>query len=211
MTRDALFTCNPRWLYNAAQTKGNMPVYLMEYAFYTFHLIVANFTAAIHASDLLPTFWNSGLNSTEIADNFIYPKVKCMQPLVTKFMVENFTAAVASMSQDYQKYLVGHAINGNPNLGNPGATWNLPSVSGPELTDLLHVTTGTPEFQDNYTDPLSLECICDFWAQMATDVTTGAAVDPSASICSASSCPTSNAAAAGLVLQDGRLARAWEL
>jgi hypothetical protein len=211
MTRDALFTCTPRWLYNAAQKKGDMSVYLMEYAFYSFKLL--NVTAAIHGSDLLPTFWNSGLNPKEIANKFIYPRVKCINSRIPKLAVENFIAAVANKSRDYQKYLVGHAISGDPNHGHPSVTWDLPSVSGSELTDLLHVTANTPEFQNDYTDPLSLECICDFWAQMASDVTTGSTVDPSASICSVSSCPTSNAAAAGLVLQDQDryLEGAWEL
>jgi len=162
--QDSMFTCNTRFAYDAAARQG-LPVYLMDYAFYQ------NKDAAIHATDLLPMFWNYNTSVPVVAG-----KIHQFLPNQNLTAIEAYLTQMSSyVRSKYQRYFVNYAINGVPsNTQNP-EPWPTPSLgSGGVLGNVMQVTAGPIKyFHSNYSDPLNTETTCQFWSTIASDVVNG--------------------------------------
>ena len=157
--RDAVFTCNTRLLYDAYQVKSGVPTYMMQYSISQSTLL--NYTA-VHASDLLPTFWNSYVNYTKSLSTCFNVK-----PLVAPVIAK----ALKAFAPPYQSYFASHAVTGDPNKNAIGkAKWQVASVTGGSLTNVMKASIGiTPSFT-NYTDPTNSAASCDFWKGIAAAI-----------------------------------------
>ncbi|KAK3393507.1 Alpha/Beta hydrolase protein [Podospora didyma] len=68
--QDSMFTCNVRYSFDAvrAQKPSATPIYIMGYALCAkvdgFFNPLLTISLALHGSDLIPTFWNTGVNTT---------------------------------------------------------------------------------------------------------------------------------------------------
>jgi hypothetical protein len=161
MIQDSQFTCNPRWTLDAMHAKSK-PVYLMDYAFW------ASKGAAVHASDLFPTFWSSTANVTTVATAL------ALQLGKSETIIAALLSQVKRMYTYYQSYFVNFAINGDPNKGGSiPATWNLPSPQ-PTLSSVMQVSgnllSPAQGFDNSYTDDEDTESTCGFWNEMASAV-----------------------------------------
>lgn len=142
---DSTFHCNTRYLSDAYDGIN----YNLQYSV----------TPGVHATDLLPTFYDLDIDSTTFGDDTPYP------------LIPGF----GSFAQAYQSYLVSHARSGDPNtyadLLNVPPAINWPkagSSSANELTDVLNAgDLGFSLISDNETT----EVVCGFWREVAAAVT----------------------------------------
>ena len=101
---DSGFTCNVRYLSDAYAGK----TYNLQYSV----------TPALHATDLLPTFYNLNLDLTIFGADIAIPLI----------------AGFGPYAQAYQSYLTSHARTGDPNTYKK--TFNIPSaITWPRPTD----------------------------------------------------------------------------
>ena len=158
--RDAVFTCNTRLLYDAYQSKAGVPTYMMQYSLFQLE------KKAVHASDLLPTFWNS--------------EVDCAKSLPACFGVSDRDAKMIAgtlntLAPPYQSYFASHAMTGDPNLNATGlaksAKWKVASVVGGSLTNVLEAR-GLDSFFHNITDGTNTASSCDCWKNIAIPIQT---------------------------------------
>ncbi|KAI9839327.1 MAG: hypothetical protein M1838_004391 [Thelocarpon superellum] len=119
LVRDVSFTCNTRYLANAYSGRA----WNMQYS-------VGLLDQALHASDLLPLFYDIYLtNPTDFGSQVAYPLVPGFGPLAAA----------------YQSYLTSHAIYGDPNAARGGwgdvATidWPEATTSSDQLGNVLNV------------------------------------------------------------------------
>ncbi|KAF2149660.1 alpha/beta-hydrolase, partial [Myriangium duriaei CBS 260.36] len=96
--RDAIFVCNTRQLFDAYS--GSVSTYMMEYGFPTQG-------SAVHASDLVPTFWNRAFDLSSFFVKFL-----CQD----KDLAWIASSMMKQLAPFYQRFLAGFSINGNPNL-----------------------------------------------------------------------------------------------
>ena len=165
LIRDASFTCNTRQLFDAY--KGKINTWMMNYHF------LANFDAAVHASDLLPTFCNNDTPVSKLLQDCLHiPAGKAN--LIGPYMRKIF-------SPNYLSYLKSHAIHGNPNDGAKGLAkktkWQ-PSTTRPDdnhdhVRDVMQ-----PRYPDIFgnafevvdKDPNNTATSCGFWNDVAAEI-----------------------------------------
>jgi carboxylesterase type B len=163
--RDSSFTCNTRWLYDAYTSIG-AGTYMLQYDFLN-NFLGKHYNLAVHASDLLPLFWNSDVNMTFYLEHCANISTD-IAGKVAKFWDE--------YAQGYQKYFVRHAITGHPAKSGPfHIPWFNATMNGDQnLADVMKTSTGltTP---NTYFNPLSTDVIngegsCGFWKSIAAKI-----------------------------------------
>lgn len=164
LIRDAAFTCNTRQLFDAYSSK--IPTWMMNYHF------LAAYDAAVHASDLLPTFCNDDLNVAKLLSNCAnvpWVEAKIIGPYIRK-----------TFAHEYQSFLKSHAIYGDPNKGAQGGAkkveWPVATTSSADNHDHVmnvmqpyYPTTGPP-FQILGQDPNNTATSCEFWNHIAGEI-----------------------------------------
>jgi hypothetical protein len=162
--RDSTFTCNTRYLYNAYNATA--AAYMMQYSF------LGLFGAAKHASDLLPTFWHRGFDVSTFLARYM-----CLARPVAAVA----EALIDSMAPGYQEYLASFAVFGHPNHGagtggdddddDRRPEWRPARVSadGERLQRVLNVQLA-PFFDNDFTDTINTHATCEFWLEMAYNV-----------------------------------------
>ena len=139
---DSSFYCNVRYLSDAYAGK----TYNLDYAV----------TPGLHATDLLPTFYDLNVDLNALGVDF---------PLIPGF---------GQFAQAYQSYLVSHARSGNPNTYAKGVglfpkvSWPVAGLVGDEISGVLEA--GDLGFSTK-SDPQTRESVCEFWRNVAMNVT----------------------------------------
>ena len=157
--RDSTFTCNTRQLFDAY--RNTTSTYMMQYSF------GADFNAAKHTSDLLPTFWNERFDYTQFLE-----KYQCLG----WFKAFNMAKGVKRLAPKYQQYFANHAIFGNPSpKGQIHPAWNVATLSadGENVQNVMDIKSDPvliPEYNDAFTDIINTKSICDFWMAAAFNV-----------------------------------------
>ena len=153
--RDAVFTCNTRLLYDAYQVKSGVPTYMMQYSLFGLEY------QAVHASDLLPTFWNSHVDYAKSL-----PACFNVNPLLAKEIAQ----ILKTFAPSYQSYFASHAVTGDPNKNAIGRAkahnWTAASVNAGRLTKVMN-ENGLNSFFTDITDPTNSAANCDFWKGIA--------------------------------------------
>lgn len=164
--REGSFTCNMRQL---TEAYGDANVYNMQYSV----------TPGWHATDLLPTFYNSFVSLDNIAANLIF----------------NLVPLFKGISWAYQSYMTSFARTGNPNpnraiLNIPSAIqWNHPDSSGEKMGNVLNAgDLGFSYIQDTQ----NLKSRCDFWMEISAAVTSLGGYAPPGSVVSQNLVPVMN-------------------
>lgn len=164
--QDSTFTCNTRQLFDAYSGKTN--VYMMNYHF------LAKYNLSFHASDLLPTFYNTNLDVAGILE-------KCQN--VSSVLAQTIAAFLKSYAPAYQSYLKSHAISGDPNTNTiPRANqvrWPLATTSSSDNHDKVRQIMEPyypnppflrPPFRISPEDLINTATICGFWNSIAADI-----------------------------------------
>ena len=135
---------------------------MMQYDF------LSSFNEAVHSADLLPTFWNSNVNVTGLIET--YGNIPSWIAGLVAPILTMYAAA-------YQSYFASHAISGNPNSqrNNDTVEWLIGSDNGNEVTDVLETSFGDPKvglpfFIANTVDNINSREICDFWREVACNI-----------------------------------------
>ena len=156
--RHAMFTCNNRALFDAYAPRA--PTYLMEYAFGVDGV-------ALHATDLLPVFVFRSFDLRDFLDSKL-----CL----SKGDAAVVAAALQTMAPKYKRYAVSHALAGDPNkVPSPiHKTWRVatPSKGGGEWVENVMRVSLAPfnTFDPAYKDKLLSHSVCDFWMDVAHNV-----------------------------------------
>ena len=163
--RDSSFTCNTRWLYDGYRQVG-AGTYMMQYGFLDY-ILGYHENKAVHASDLLPLFWNSDVNMTFYLET-------CLQ--LPDFIVSDVAKKWDKYAGYFQAYFVEHALTGSPNPSTDWLTWYNATNDKGYLTYVMETSTGTVLFPDTYFNPFSTDYIneaarCWFWENMAAKIT----------------------------------------
>jgi len=170
--QDSMFVCNARFLYNAATNSGTTtPIWLMWYAFFANFKVPlkGTFDFAVHASDLLPTFWNSEFDPSSFS-NMICDLALPNWPKVCRDAVDLFFIALKAMRPTYQKYFASFILNSDPNPKSSGAPpWPHPVNTNGVLSQVQKIT-GKGQYAAPQTDPFLDDAACGFWACMADAV-----------------------------------------
>ncbi|KAL8717750.1 MAG: hypothetical protein Q9225_005036 [Loekoesia sp. 1 TL-2023] len=162
--QDGNFVCNVRYLSDAYAGKN--------------HNLQYSVTPALHATDLLPTFYNLNLDLSALPVPF---------PLIPGF---------GSFAQAYQSYLVSLARSGDPNtyrktVGVPPAiTWPKPGGTGGDAFSGV-LDAGDLGFS-LITDGQTARSRCDFWVQVAAAVTSLGGYAPPGSVVPTTLVPVKN-------------------
>ena len=141
---DSSFQCNVRYLSSAYSGK----TYNLQYSV----------TPALHATDLLPTFYNLNLDLATFGGELSVP------------LIPGF----GSFAQGYQSYLVSHARTGDPNTYKKTVnipvviTWPRPDLSGNQINNILDAND--LGFKVTY-DGETTQSVCGFWEEVAAAVT----------------------------------------
>jgi len=158
LIRDSTFTCSTRDLYNAYKSKA----WMMQYDF------LSSFNEAVHSADLLPAFWNSDVNITGLIETY---------GNIPSWIASIITPILTRYAAAYQSYFASHAISGNPNSQRNGDTveWVIGSDNGNEVTDVLETSIGDPKFGYPFfiaatVDKINSKDICDFWKDVALNI-----------------------------------------
>jgi hypothetical protein len=174
--RDALFTCNTRYLYNSmSQNQQAQNAYMMDYQY------LKNFDLAVHGSDLLPTFWDSSVDLTclscffynnfdisQLCDNDTTPD-NCISKIENRLSL-----TVSILHKNFQNYLVSHAINDTPNWKDKSIlipTWK-PVVAGDTFTNVMQVNYNglSSAFTPGASDQFNTAPRCTYWSNIANQV-----------------------------------------
>ena len=165
--RDSTFTCNTRQLFNAYANVTKKAVYMMQYN------LLGWWNLDVHASDLLPLFWNSDVNMTFWLQTCA--NLGAWEDGLIQYAVANISAA-------YQERLLRHATSGNPN--GPQTPWwstwtqayarpwfnpngvlrNVMEVGGNDVLSGIGFSSWT-------VDNINSKAACDFWDQIALNIT----------------------------------------
>ncbi|KAL8746200.1 MAG: hypothetical protein Q9190_001754 [Brigantiaea leucoxantha] len=152
---ESSFYCNVRYLSDAYAGKN----YNLQYSV----------TPGLHATDLLPTFYNLNLDLSIFGSDVPFP------------IIPGF----GSFAQGYQSYLTSHARSGDPNKYKktinipPAITWPKPGAGGDAFTGVLNA--GDLGFS-LVTDGKTATSRCQFWREVAAAVTSLGGYAPPGSV-----------------------------
>jgi carboxylesterase type B len=161
LIRDSTFTCNTRQLYEAYKDRS-IGLYMMQYDF------LASKNYALHASDLLPTFWNGEMDTAKLFEDLLH-----LEPLLAEAVA--FAFDHSGYAPAYQSYFASHAVFGDPNTARRWNTMPWPNATdnGQEVTDVMETRfSAILDFFDGQTvDQVNTRASCDFWLQVAFWIT----------------------------------------
>jgi carboxylesterase type B len=155
--QDAFFICNTRQLYDAYNDSTTR--YVLQYSFLSY------FGLAVHASDLLPIFWNKNVDVTR----FIKKQVSYLPEFVIDWLASYF----GQFAQQYQRYLVSHATSGDPNTGKNKRTPKWKQAKGHnKLKNVMETSFSLFEnyFDSRSVDSINTASVCNFWTDVAKNV-----------------------------------------
>jgi carboxylesterase type B len=163
VTQDSSFTCNTRFIFDAYYgTKPTTPAYMMHYGF------GEKFDLAVHAADLMPTYWNQDISTTTFF-NFINDTI---YPDIAKWKAKLAYHEFSLLSPQYQSYLASFATVGYPTaVGNDTPYWYpaIPNDDGDELKNVMDIGWSPGSYFDNhFIDPQNSGKICSFWRNMSS-------------------------------------------
>ena len=150
---DASFVCNPYYLARAYNGK----TYALDYD------VFSSYNLAVHASDLLPAFYNPGWSFMDTL-NSCYPNLTWYQ----KDYIEDF---FPKFSKNYQAYFASHAVYGNPNTAaTKDVTWPPSVADSNSFQSVMRANTdhyfwGHWVVDDN--DAIISPQKCNFWSTIA--------------------------------------------
>ena len=162
--RDSSFTCNTRYLFDAAQ-RSNTTAWMMQYNYLDY------WGAAMHAADILPTFWTADWDLVGFLKN------QLPAGYFTGLEANWVGGCIADLAPAFQSYFMSHAVAGDPNRyrreGNP--VWG-PARDGEdgqmgEVLDVKHVGIFGHEFYNASVDSINTRSACGFWREVAYVVT----------------------------------------
>ncbi|KAL8951799.1 MAG: hypothetical protein Q9222_002248 [Ikaeria aurantiellina] len=167
---ESSFVCNIRYLSDAYEGKN----YNLQYSV----------TPGLHATDLLPTFYNLNLDLNLFGQDVPFP------------IVPGF----GGFAQAYQSYLTSHARTGDPNTYKktlnipPAISWPKPGgIDGDAFTGVLDAANLGFKL---VTDGQDARSRCDFWVQVAAAVTSLGGYAPPESVVPSSLVPVTGDASA---------------
>lgn len=159
--RDSVFTCNTRQIYEAYKNRS-IGLYMMQYDF------LASKNAALHGSDLLPSFWNGEMDTAKMFEALLHIDPTPAQAAAWAFDHLGYAPA-------YQSYFASHAVSGDPNSARRWNTkpWNNATDNGLEVTDVMetHFSVVFNYFDGTTVDHINTRASCDFWTEMAFLIT----------------------------------------
>ncbi|TWU72872.1 hypothetical protein ED733_003753 [Metarhizium rileyi] len=150
--RDAVFTCNTRYLFQAYPDRS----YMMDYAF-------ATRETGLHGVDLIPLFTNS------VAEAKAFLEQMKVKPTLAAIYASTLRLSIAP---NFIKYLASFVVTGSPNGAGVSPLWQrAEETDGGILEDVLKVkgVYASEKFQLG-TDDQNTRETCDFWHKIATEV-----------------------------------------
>lgn len=147
VVQDSLFVCNARQLYNAYKGK----TYVMQYSL----------PPMTQGSDLLPLTYRDGLDAEDVLKSFVENLDPELPDLLNRL--------IRPFAFTYQKYLVAHAIFGDPNSVNfhPDKVWNIANDDNGTINNALQASVSESGPFDSGTDEQISTSNCEFWKEVA--------------------------------------------
>lgn len=160
---DSSFYCNTRFVYDAYAQLKTAGVYMLKYEFF------ATFGAAVHASDLLPTFYSPSINVTALK-YYLHQRTGISDTLLGQFIDR-----LPELAWEYQSYLTSFASLGLPKPAIDEAhdtmvAWNSATVgSSGNLENVMDASFHFfgPDFTFPHTDTQNSNATCWFWSNMS--------------------------------------------
>ena len=145
--QDSMFVCNVRQLYNAYKGK----TYVMQYFL----------PPMMHGSDLLPLTYRYGLDAEDVLKSF----VKNLDPELPDLL----DRLIGPFAFTYQKYLVAHAMFGDPNRVNHRSdkVWNIANEDNGTINNALQAGVSESSPFDSGTDEQISTENCESWKEVA--------------------------------------------
>jgi hypothetical protein len=161
--QDSSFTCNTRFIFDAYyNTKPTTPAYMMHYSFF------GKLGYALHASDLMPTYWNQDLTF----ENFTNFMNDTINPNITRIEAKAAYSQFSQLSPTYQSYLASFATVRYPTAsGRTTPYWYPahPDANGDQLEQVMDVSWGPLSyFHGKFVDSQNSETVCSFWRNMSS-------------------------------------------
>jgi len=161
--QDSSFTCNTRFIFDAYyNTKPTTPAYMMHYSFF------GALGYALHASDLMPTYWNQDLTF----DNFTNFMTDTINPNITKTEAALAYHEFSELSSTYQSYLASFATVRYPTASGWTTPYWYPAhpdTTGDQLEKVMDVSYGVfSDFDGDFIDTQNSETVCSFWRNMSS-------------------------------------------
>jgi hypothetical protein len=161
--QDSSFTCNTRFIFDAySAAKPPTPAYMMHYGF------GEDYGYAVHAADLMPTYWNQDITDTTFF-NFINDTIS---PGIAAWKANLAYHEFSLLSPTYQSYLASFATVGYPTAAGTDTPYWYPAKpedGGDKLKNVMDVGWGLLSYFDNgFVDPQNSEKICSFWRNMSS-------------------------------------------
>lgn len=160
LIRDVAFTCNTRQLFDAYSTKA----YMMQYSFPYPRVN----HPAVHASDLIPTFWYPGFALAPLLQKVGH--LSKVDALVAAFFLK-------ALSHNYQTYIRGYAVHGDPNQG-LGGRWKIRwplAQDGEQIQNVMEVRLDPHKdpihpYFGLISDTINTKTTCAFWTSIAEQI-----------------------------------------
>lgn len=168
--QDSMFVCNVRYAYDAA-ARQSLPIWLMDYAFFGNYL--GKYDFALHATDLIPTFWSRYANKANFAAAICNLVPEKWQTECLGLIKAGYLNIIDSIRLRYQKYFVAFIVSGDPNKSGNPQKWPRPTDQSGTLDGVLQVSAGPFNFFSTEKDQLTRKATCQFWSCMADAVVNG--------------------------------------
>lgn len=150
--RDSTFVCNKYQLYKAYKKESD--VYAIRY----------EMPPATHGSDLLAIIYNSSFDLSAVLKSFFKN--------APDFLFEFLEAVFNPMAIQYQRYLAGFGISGDPNYFTTARMpqWAKAHDDGDEITNSLKIGIYINNLFSTGVDKQTSASACDFWNEIASDI-----------------------------------------
>jgi hypothetical protein len=171
--QDSSFTCNTRFIFDAYYTtKPTTPAYMMHYSF------GGALGLALHASDLMPTYWNQDITNNTFF-NFVNDT---LDPGISRRMSNLAYHEFGSLASTYQSYLASFATVGYPTASGIFTPYWYPAQpndDGDKLKKVMDVSWGaTTDFDGKFVDSQNSKTVCSFWRNMSSWVELAVGIKP---------------------------------
>ncbi|KAH9905108.1 Alpha/Beta hydrolase protein [Xylariomycetidae sp. FL2044] len=152
---DSTFYCNTRQMFDAYYPA--IPVYMMMYQF--------GLKYALHATDLLPTFWTPSFNVSAFLETYVCALRG------HGWIVRQLAAAMNQLAPLFQSYLADLAVSGDPSAHtHETIAWGRATLTPDGNNMLAFVTQAGPFFLANQTDTQNTRQVCSFWNEVSNNI-----------------------------------------
>src|SRR5436190_17192338 len=129
---------------------------------------LASLNIALHATDLLPTFWNIEMDTAKMFEDLLGLNRFLAKAIALVFDVSGYAPG-------YQSYFVSHAVSGDPNSARRWNTvpWYPASDNGQDVTNVMETQFSAffNFFNGRTVDHINTHAACDFWIDVAFRIT----------------------------------------